>query len=98
MLPKYFKNLHLLISEITGTPRIVNIDLNKTNFSDKYVDIPKEEWKRAIVGSFSHFKEGERLLYIANNWEFFLGGNPKDKKHLIKILENAIKEVQSLKD
>ena len=98
MIPKYFKDLHLMISAITGTPRIVNIDLNKTNLSEKYKDIPKEEWESAIIQYFNHFKEGSRQLYVIDNWSFFIGGKAKNKEQLIKILENVIKEVKSLEE
>lgn len=96
MIPKYFKDLHLMISAITGTPRIVNIDLNKTNLSEKYKDIPKEEWESALIQYFNSFQDGTRQLYVIDNWSFFLGGNANSKEQLIKILENVIKEVKSL--
>lgn len=96
MIPKYFKNLHLMISAITGTPRIVNIDLNKTNLSEKYKDISKEEWESALIRYFNSFQEGTRQLYVIDNWSFFLGGNANSKEQLIKILESVIKEVKSL--
>lgn len=96
MIPKYFKNLHLMISAITGTPRIVNIDLNKTNLSEKYKDIPKEEWESALIQYFNSFQDGTRQLYVIDNWSFFVGGKAKNKEQLIKILENVIKEVKSL--
>ncbi len=98
MIPKYFKNLHLMISTITGTPRIVNIDTNKTNFSEKYKDIPKEEWESAIIQYFNHFKNGTRQLYVIEDWSFFIGGKAKNKEQLIKILENILKEVKTLKE
>lgn len=96
MLPKYFNNLHLMVSAITGTPRIVSIDTNKTNMSDKYKDIPKEEWESALISYFNSFKEDTRQLYVLDNWSFFLGGNPKDKETLIKMLEEVIAEVKKL--
>ena len=84
MIPKYFKNLHLMTSAITGTPRIVNIDTNKTNFSEKYKDIPKEEWESALIQYFNSFQDGTRQLYVIDNWSFFLGGNANSKEQLIK--------------
>lgn len=98
MLPKYFKNLHLTISAITGTPRIVNIDLNKTNLSEKYKDIPKEEWESALIQYFNSFQDGTSQLYVIDNWSFFLGGNANSKEQLIKILEDVLKEVKSLEE
>ena len=98
MLPKYFKNLHLMVSAITGTPRIVSIDRSKTSMSDKYKDIPKEEWECALISYFNMFQEDTRQLYVLDNWSFVLGGNPKDKETLIEMLEGAIKEVKELED
>lgn len=59
-----------MISTITGTPRIVNIDTNKTNISEKYKDIPKEEWENATIQYFSHYKDGTRQLYVIQDWSF----------------------------
>lgn len=97
MLPKYFKNLHLMISVITGTPRIVSIDPEKTQLSDKYIDIPKEEWEGSLIHYFDSFQEGKRQLLVIDNWSFFLGGNATSREHLIRMLEDAIEEVKTLK-
>ena len=96
-LPKYFKNLHVSISAITGTPRIVNIDFSKTNCSDKYKDIPIDEWESCLLGYFAHFKENQSQMMIGgDNWEFFIGGNAKTKEDLIKILQQRIKDIQKI--
>lgn len=103
MLPKYFKNLHLMISVITGTPRIVSIDTensqlsDKIQLSDKYIDIPKEEWEGSLIHYFDSFQEGKRQLLVIDNWSFFLGGNATSREHLIRMLEDAIEEVKTLK-
>lgn len=97
MLPKYFKNLHLMISAITGTPRIVSINPEKTQLSDKYIDIPKEEWEGSLIHYFDSFQEGKRQLLVIDNWSFFLGGNATSREHLIRMLEDAIEEVKTLK-
>lgn len=97
-LPKYFKNLHIAISAITGIPRIVNIDFSKTNFSDKYKNIPLDEWESCLLGYFAHFKENQSQMMIGgDNWEFFIGGNAKTKEDLIKILQERIKEIQKIR-
>ena len=98
MLPKYFKNLHILISCITGTPRIVNIDLEKTNCSDKYKDISKEEWESAMINYFSYFDNNMRQLMITEDWAFYVGGKAENKDQLIKLLEGTIAEIKDLKE
>ena len=97
-LPKYFNKLHLCISGITGTPRIVNIDFKKSNMSDKYKDIPKDEWEGALLQYFSHFKEKQVQLMVGQNWEFFIGGNATNKETLIKALEERIEAIKKLED
>lgn len=95
MLPKYFKNLHLMISAITGTPRIVSINPEKTQLSDKYIDIPKEEWEGSLINYFDSFQEGRSQLQVVNSWSFFFGGNATSREELIWMLEQAIEEVKA---
>lgn len=95
-LPKYFDNLHLTVSSITGVPRIVNIDFEKTNFSDKYKDIPKDEFESTLIQYFDHFQKGSRQLIVNDNWTTVIGINADSKEQLIKILENVIEEVKGL--
>lgn len=97
-LPKYFKNLHLAVSTITGTPRIVSIDFSKTDRSDKFIDIPKEEFESCILNHYDHLPENSRHLMIMKNWTGFLGFNTTSKENLIKCLEEAIEEVKALED
>lgn len=96
LIPKYFKDLHLMVSSITGQPRIVKVDKSKPNFSDKYIDIPKEEFESAVLNYFAHYKESTKWLAVTEDWSFCVGGNVKDKEQLIKALEDAIKEVKGL--
>ena len=99
MLPKYFDNLHIAISAICGKPRIVNIDFSKTNCSDKYKNIPIDEWESCLLGYFAHFKENQSQMMIGGDkWEFFIGGNAQTKEKLIAILEDRIKEIRKLKE
>lgn len=98
-LPKYFKNLHLTISCICGTPRIANIDFSKTNYTDKYKNIPIDEWESCLLGYFAHFKENQsRMMIGRDNWEFFIGGNAKTKEALIKMLQKRIEEIQKISE
>ena len=84
-LPKYFDNLHIGISAITGEPRIVSIKEGK-NCSDKYKVIPDEEWKSCIVGWFSMFKPQNSFIQITKDWGYCIGGKALNKKHLIQVL------------
>lgn len=97
-LPKYFKNLHLTTSAITGTPRIVNIDFSKTNLSDKYIDVPKEEFEGTLIGYFQSFPENSRQLIVTDKWTTVAGINASSKADLIKILEGIIEEVKGLEE
>ena len=51
-LPKYFKNLHIAISSITGEPRIISDSNAKTNFCEKYKNIDENEWVSALLNWF----------------------------------------------
>ena len=96
--PKYFENLHLAISGRTGTPRIVNIDYNKTNLSDKYKNIPKDEFESAMLEYYQHFKENARQLLILNDWTTVFGCKANNKKDLLKILNKTIKEIENMEE
>ena len=52
MLPKYFENLKLAVSAITGQPRIVKINPKNPDRSDKYIDIPHDEFKNIMLNYF----------------------------------------------
>ena len=97
-LPKYFKNLHLCTSVITGVPRIVNIDFSKSTTSEKYIDVPKEEFESCLLNHYDHLPENTRHLMILDNWTAFVGVNAKSKEDLIKCLEGVIEEVKQLKE
>lgn len=51
-LPKYFENLHIAISSITGEPRIILDSNAKTNFCEKYKNIDENEWVSALLNWF----------------------------------------------
>jgi hypothetical protein len=51
-LPKYFENLHIAVSRITGEPRIVSDSNAKTNFCEKYKNIDENEWVSALLNWF----------------------------------------------
>lgn len=92
-LPKYFDNLHVGISAITGEPRIVSLK-GKNNMSDKYKTIPKEEWESSVIGWFSMFKDGNLFVKVTKDFAFCIGGKTKDKKKLISVLKNVIKALE----
>ena len=98
MLPKYFYNLHVCISAICGTPRIANIDFSKTNRTDKYIDIPIDEWENCLLIYFTYFKENNSQIMISNEWGFVVGGKAQTKEDLIKILEDRIEEIKNIKE
>lgn len=100
-----FEDVHLLVSEITGTPRIVQINPEKTNFSDKYRDLSREEWENALMGYTTHLPESH-LHFALNkesetgkdkNWQFFLLANCKSKEEMIETLEAVIEHVKKEK-
>lgn len=100
--PKYMKNLHICISSITGTPRIVNIDLDKIEkkpyiITEKYKDIPKDEWDSALINYFSCFEPNQRQFAVGKTgWSFFIGGNCETPESLITCLKGCIREVEEL--
>ena len=51
-LPKYFKNLHIAISSITGEPRIISDSNSKTNFCEKYKNTDENEWESDLLNWF----------------------------------------------
>ena len=51
-LPKYFENLHIGISSITGEPRIISCADSKTTFCEKYKNIAENEWVSAVLNWF----------------------------------------------
>lgn len=95
-LPKYFKNLHLAVSTITGTPRIVSIDFSKTNATDKYIDVPKEEFENCLINHYKLMPENTRHLMVTENWTTVCGINATSKENLIKCLEAILEEVKGL--
>lgn len=56
-LPKYFKDLHLEVGAVTGSPRIANIKEGK-DFTEKYKNISKEEWESALLNWAGHLTGG----------------------------------------
>lgn len=101
-MPKYMKNLHILVSGIMGTPRIVSVNLEKVKdkqcfMSEKYKDIPQDEWDAALMAYFSHFGMNQRQLAVSKDgWAFFIGGNFDTADNLIKCLKNCIEEIKKL--
>lgn len=92
--PKYFDNLHLAISAITGQPRIASIDPKKPNKSDKYKDIPEDEWISSIMGWVDLLPEHSVYLNVNKGYSFFLGGNLSTKEELINTLKGALDKLQ----
>lgn len=87
-IPKYFKELHVAVCAITGTPRIVSMK-DGDNYSEIYKDIPKEEWEAAILNWASMLPKG--YIQCTSNFKFAVCGKVENKQHLIQALKNAIK-------
>ena len=90
-LPKYFKNLHLEVSAITGSPRIVNTKQLGTP-TDKYINIPQTEWESAILNWAGNLDKG--YTQITKDGNFVIAGKVDDDRpvpNLIKSLQNLIR-------
>ena len=96
LLPKYFENLQLRISAITGEPRIVSINPKKPNMSDKYKVIGQQDWILTLLNYFSCLQHP--MFHITNNWIYFVGGKAKSKEELINSLKNLIKQIEQIPD
>ena len=61
-LPKYFKNLHIAISSITGEPRIISTSDVNTNLCEKYKNIDADIflYGHTHVGSIERI--GDRII------------------------------------
>ena len=94
MRPKYFDNLHVAISAITGQSRIAYIDPKKPNQSDKYIDIPEDEWFNTIMSWIDMLPEGKVLLSVHKGYSFLLGGNLSSKEELIKALKSTLVKLE----
>lgn len=92
-LPKYFNNLHLEVSAICGTPRIASTKPGKC-YTDKYKDIPKEEWESALLNWASHLEHG--YVQVTNNFAFAVMGKARSKEHLIQSLRNVADELEGI--
>lgn len=90
MLPKYFNDLHVAISAITGHPRIVNCKEGSLT-TDKYKDIPQDEWESCLLNFFDFFKD--RIYFkMLKSGGFVIGGN-KAPKDIAKELRRIAKEL-----
>lgn len=92
-LPKYFKNLHLEVSAICGSPRIAAVQEGKS-YTDKYINIPKEEWESALLNWAEHLEKG--YVQATKNGSFIVAGTMKNPsiKEFVKVLKNLIKELE----
>ena len=95
-LPNYFKDLHLEIAAITGSPRIAKrkLDENGFPFSDTYMNIPKEEWESAILNWANHLEHG--YVQVLKDFTFCIAGKAKDKRNLIMGLRSLADELEEI--
>jgi hypothetical protein len=99
--PKYMNNLHVTVSAITGTPRIVKIKEHdqRKNYviTENYIDIPKNEWDSALIQYFRAFDINVRQLVVGkSDWSFFAGGHFETPEKLIQCLKGCISEIEKL--
>ena len=95
-LPKYFNNLDIAVSAITGKPRIVSVKFeNKSCATDKYKNINEQTWINCILLWLQHRPLGCTVL---EDYTVLIGGKTKNKEDLIKCLENIIDSVKNIKD
>lgn len=105
MLPKYFKNLTLAISSITGMPKICS--LSGLLLTDKYKDIPEENWLDCIMLYFHQQQlknKNQPKVHVAgcssnNKMYYTTGGSFKNKAelllHIVTIKEELIKKFET---
>lgn len=91
MLPRYFNDLHVAVSAITGVPRIVSCKEDSLS-TDKYKDISEDEWESVLLNFFDFFKD--RIYFkMLKSGGFVIGGN-KAPKELAKDLKRIAKELE----
>ena len=95
MLPKYFENLHLAISAITGKPRICSVKDNNW-VTDKYKNIPDKEWESCIMNWFHYFQEGKSFVQVLSDYTFCVGGKAYNKRSLIEGLRKCADELEKI--
>ena len=92
-LPEYFKDLHLEVAAITGSPRIAKRK-NDENCSDTYKNIPQNEWESAILNWAGHLPHG--YVQVLKDYTFCVAGKAKDKRGLIMGLRKVADELESI--
>lgn len=95
-LPQYFKDLHLEVAAITGSPRIAKrkTDENGFPFSDTYKNISREEWESAILNWARFLSNG--YVQVLKDYTFVVAGKAKDKKGLIMGLRKLADELEEI--
>ena len=92
-IPAYFKNLHLGVAAITGKPRIMSIKPNEDS-TDKYINIPDEEWHNAILSWANHLEHG--YVQVLDDYTFCIAGKATSKRHLIQGIKKLADELEGL--
>lgn len=93
-LPKYFENLHLEIAAITGSPRIVNTK-NPHTSTDKYKNIPQDEWESAILNWAKFLDNG--FVQILTDGTFLVAGKI-DTENKEQVIPGVIQSLRNLAD
>lgn len=92
-LPEYFKDLHLEVAAITGSPRIAKRKANE-RCSDTYINISKDEWESAILNWAGHLPHG--YVQVLKDFTFCVAGKAKDKRGLIMGLRKLADELETI--
>lgn len=90
-----FKNLHLTINSVTGVPCIISDVVDDSCSIAEYRNIPRKEWDDALIKYFKCLDNGEKISQIDDDWSFVIGGQAKNKRQLIKMLEDCIEDVKN---
>lgn len=93
-LPKYFKDLHLEVAAITGSPRIACTKPRQTS-TDKYKNISKEEWESAILNWAGFLENGYVQMTVDGN---FVVAGRVDVENKSQVMFAVIKSLRTLAD
>lgn len=92
-LPEYFKDLHLAVSAIKGSPRIVSLKEGEDT-SDKYINIEQAEWESAILNWARKLDKG--FVQVLNDYTFCIAGKAENKRHFIMGLRKLADELEEI--
>lgn len=96
-LPKYFENLTIGISTITGQPRIISVKQDEKDKpiknTDKYKDIDGKTWHDCIM---LYFQKQNPTFEILDDFTFLIAGKVENKEQLLKVLKGLTEHIEGL--